>query len=163
MKYIVTGVQRGPIGCETRPTQESFKDYGEGEYAIRREDGSVSKHITVSINRNGNLKVEASSPEGLDGLSTIVLKRLVRAYTPIVKYLPKSASAKEYRRVLDEVQARAALISAVASRSAWDNGTEGCVILDDGTAEVTEMEASEGATKVKTKRAPKAALEVVAS
>ena len=140
MKYIVTGTSSGPYGTEERPTQESFKSFGEGQYAIRRADGSISKNITVSVNRNGNLKVVGTNPEGLDAISTLVLGRMVRAYAVIVKAWPKSQSAKEYKRVVDEVQARATLVGTVAPRS----------------AEVTEMEASGDGTKIKTKPRPQA-------
>lgn len=117
-KYIVTGTGSGPYGCETRPTQASFKDFGEGEYALRRGDGSISKHIIVTTNRNGNLKVEGLTPDGLEGISTIVLNRMVRAYAPIVKAWPRSASAKDYRKVIDEVQARAALVGTIEGKAA---------------------------------------------
>jgi len=141
VKYIICGTEAGPFGTDTRPTQASFKDYGPGEYQIRRGDGSISKIVTVTTNRNGNLKMEASSPEGLDALSTIVLGRLVRAYAPIVKYWPKSRSAKEYKQVVDEMSARTALLATVGAKfvpgpakpAKAQRVQSGCAILDDGT------------------------------
>ena len=118
MKYIITGTKAGPYGTDSRPTQEDFKSFGEGEYVLRRADGSVAKHFRVSLNRNSNLKMEASDPEGLDGISTLNLERMVRDYQRIVKCWPKSASAKDYRKVVDEVQARAALVGTVTAKMA---------------------------------------------
>jgi hypothetical protein len=116
MKYIVTGLRSGPYPTDTRPTQEEIKSFGEGTYVLHRADGSVSKHFVVSVNRNGNLKVDAFDPEGLDAISTIRLERMVRAYGPIVKFWPKSDSAGDYRAVVDVVQARAALVGTVTMR-----------------------------------------------
>ena len=113
MSYIITGTQKGPYAVAKRPTQQDFMSFGVGEYVLRRGDGAVAKFLNVVLNRNGNLKMEASDPEGIDALSTIVLNRLVRAYAPIVKHLPKSASARECKKVVDEVQARAALVASV--------------------------------------------------
>lgn len=132
MKYIVCGVKPGPYGTDTRPTQEQVKSFGPGEYTLRKGDGSVSKHFLVSTNRNGNLKMEASSPDGLDAISTLNLERMVRDYARIVKCWPKSPSARDYKKVVDEVQARAVLVGSVTSRRAWDEGKAGCVIGTDG-------------------------------
>lgn len=115
MKYIVVGTQKGPYGTDERPTQEDIKSFGEGEYVLRKADGTVSKVFTVIVNRNGNLRVVGSDPQGLDAISTLNLTRMVRDYARIVKCWPGSASAKDYKRVTDEVQARAALVGQVKS------------------------------------------------
>ena len=115
MKYILVGANGGPYTTDTRPTQEDIKSFGEGEYTLRKGDGQVSKHFAVVTNRNGNLRVDATDPEGLDAISTLNLQRMVRDYARIVKCWPNSASAKDYKRVTAEVQARAALVGAVSS------------------------------------------------
>lgn len=118
MKYIVVGTQNGPYGTDERPTFEDIKNFGEGEYVLRKEDGTISKTFTVLVNRNGNLRVIGTDPEGLDAISTLNLNRMVRDYARIVKCWPASASAKDYKRVIAEVQARAALVAAVGQRAA---------------------------------------------
>jgi hypothetical protein len=141
VKYIITGAKPGPYGTEQRPTLDSFKGFGPGEYEIRRADGSISKHVSVSVNRNGNFRVVATNAEGLDAISTVVLQRMVRAYAPIVKAWPKSASAKDYKKVIDEVQARAVLVGTVSTATPKPKLVH--PELDDG-----EMEASERAALV---------------
>lgn len=113
MKYIVVGTKDGPYGTDKRPTFEDIKNFGDGEYVLRKADGTVSKFYTVIVNRNGNLRVVGTDPQGLDAISTINLNRMVRDYARIVKCWPTSASAKDYKRVTDEVQARAALVGRV--------------------------------------------------
>ena len=117
-KYIIVGTQAGPYGTDERPTQEDIKSFGEGEYTLHKEDGSVSKHFAVVTNRNGNLRVVASNPTGVSGISTINLNRMVRDYNRIVKLWPDSASARDYKKVVAEVQARAALVGVASDRRA---------------------------------------------
>lgn len=110
MKYIVVGTNEGPYGTDDRPTQEQIKSFGEGDYVLHRSDGSISKKFRVTRNNRGNLRVDGLSPEGLEGISTLNLQRMVRDYGRIVKLWPASASARDYKKVTNEIQARAALV-----------------------------------------------------
>ena len=83
MEYIVCGMKAGAMWHRPGPTQEESSSRRRCVHP-RRADGSVAKHIVVSVNRDGNLRIEASDPDGLDALSTIVLNRLVHAYATIV-------------------------------------------------------------------------------
>jgi hypothetical protein len=98
-------------GLTERPTHEDIKGRGEGEYTLRRDDGTVIKHFRVSTNRNGNLKVEALSPDGLEGISTLNLHRMIKDYRRIVKLWPGSASARDYRKVVSAVEDRFNMIT----------------------------------------------------
>ena len=110
-KYIFVGLNGGPIGLAERPTQEKVKTFGEGGYVLHRSDGSISKKFRVVRNKNGNLQVQAESPTGLEGISTLNLTRMARDYGRIVKLWPTSASARDAKKVTNEIQAREALIS----------------------------------------------------
>jgi hypothetical protein len=90
----------------TRPTQEQMKTKGLATYTLRRPDGSMLKRFRVVLNRNGNPKVETETPVNLEGITTVNLKRMERAYERIVKYWP--AKAADVRRVHAEVVAREA-------------------------------------------------------
>jgi hypothetical protein len=148
VKYIICGAKAGPYGTDQRPTLDSFKSFGEGQYAIRRGDGSISKNVLVTINKNGNFRVQSFTPEGLDAISTVVLKRMVRAYGPIVKAWPRSASARDFKKVVDEVQARAALVGLVSNSKNWvaaSTPEADVIFTEEGSDEAAEMEASEAA------------------
>ena len=110
MKYIVEGMEGGPYGTDDRPTQEQFKTYGEGDYVLRRGDGSITKKFRVVRNRSGNLAVTSFTPEGLEGISTLNLSRMQRDYGRIVKLWPGSASARDYKKVVTEIQSCAAIV-----------------------------------------------------
>lgn len=112
-KYILVGLKGGPIGLAERPTQENVKTFGEGSYVLHKGDGTISKKFRVVRNKNSNLQVQAESPTGLEGISTLNLTRMQRDYGRIVKLWPTSASARDANKVTTEIQARAALVSTI--------------------------------------------------
>jgi hypothetical protein len=89
---------------DARPTQEALRQRGLATYILRRHDGSVVKKFRVVLNRNGNPKVETETPVGLEGVSTVNLQRMLRAYDRIVKHWP--AKAADVRRIDAEITAR---------------------------------------------------------
>src|SRR5262245_54572034 len=74
-----------------RPTQEQLKTLGLATYTLRRPDGSVVKRWRVVTNRNGNPKVETETPVNLEGITSLNLERMLRAYDRIVRHWPAKA------------------------------------------------------------------------
>ena len=91
-----------------RPTQADLKQRGWATYTLRRRDGSVVKRWRVVRNRNGNPKVETETPVNLEGVTTLNLERMLRAYERIVKHWP--AKAADVRKINNEISSRAGFI-----------------------------------------------------
>jgi hypothetical protein len=104
------------LAFDERPTQDSVKARGVGEYVLYRGDGQALKELSVIRNRNSNLKVIGRTPSTLDGMSTLNLNRLLKRYDPIVKIWPEQSRAvTAVRKQLDQ---RAALVAQVATEDA---------------------------------------------
>lgn len=93
-----------------RPTQAQLKERGLATYTLRRTDGSVVKRWRVVMNRNGNPKVETETPVNLEGVTSVNLERMLRAYDRIVKHWP--AKASDVRKINAELAARSNVIPA---------------------------------------------------
>ena len=93
-----------------RPTQAQLKERGLATYTLRRIDGSVVKRWRVVTNRNGNPKVETETPVNLEGVTSVNLERMLRAYDRIVKHWP--AKAADVRKINAELAARSNVIPA---------------------------------------------------
>jgi hypothetical protein len=91
-----------------RPTQADLKQRGWATYTLRRRDGSVVKRWRVVRNRNGNPKVETETPVNLEGVTTLNLERMLRAYERIVKHWP--AKAADVRKINNEISSRTGFI-----------------------------------------------------
>ncbi len=100
-------------GVNKRPTQEQLKGRGLATYTLRRPDGSVVKRWRVVINRNGNPKVETETPINLEGVTSVNLGRMLRAYERIVRHWP--AKASDVRKINAELAARGAIVPAPLS------------------------------------------------
>jgi hypothetical protein len=74
--------------CETRPTQAEIKEAGLGITSLYRLDGSLAKAYTVEGTRTGGRKIRVEDPKELEGVSTLNLDRMHRAYDKIVKHWP---------------------------------------------------------------------------
>jgi len=74
------------ITSQKRPTQVEIREQGEGDYFMRREDGSVIKKYRVTRNRKGSLNIESFTPVGVSGIKTLHLERMLKAYAVIIKY-----------------------------------------------------------------------------
>jgi hypothetical protein len=117
-KYILEQVEptsdgsTAAAGVEDRPTQEQIKERGLGDYALRRgKDGSLIKSFTVYLNRNNNLAITSHTPDGLNGISTVNLNRMVKAYAVICKNWP--AKQADLRKITSELERRSALLDSV--------------------------------------------------
>lgn len=117
-KFILTSDDQAERdeALDARPTQVEIRERGLGNYTLRREDGSVIRHYTVSTNRNSNPKVTTATPEGLAGVTTLNLGRLLKAYTTVVKYWPVKTSDR--KRVEAEIAYRDRLLSNLAFHDA---------------------------------------------
>lgn len=114
-KYILVasiGDETSVTGYADRPKQTDITALGEGEYTLRREDGAVIKHFTVLRNRNSNLAIVNRTPDGLEGISTFNLGRLVKRYEGIVKLWP--AQASQVKKITNEIAAREAVVAAAS-------------------------------------------------
>ena len=111
-KYILQAVTAGHstiVVADERPTMEWVKDAcGEGTHTLFNGEGKVLRRFTVSTNRNGNLKIVGHTPEGLEGISTLNLHRLVKQYVRIVKVWP--AKLADTRALAKELNRREALL-----------------------------------------------------
>jgi hypothetical protein len=91
------------LGFAERPTQDSIKARGVGEYTLLRSDGQALKDISVTLNRNSNLKVAGRTPATLDGMTTLNLNRLLKYYERIVKIWPEQSRAvTQVRKQLEQ-------------------------------------------------------------
>ena len=104
-----------------RPTQAKLKERGWATYTLRRRDGSVVKRWRVVRNRNGNPKVETETPVNLEGVTTLNLERMLRAYERIVRHWP--AKATDVRKINTELSGRAGFVD-----TAIDNPGERVVV-----------------------------------
>ena len=111
-KFLLSG-DEGIESLDSRPTQVEIKERGEGLYTLRREDGSAVKVFTVRRNQKGNLQVAATTPEGLDGVTTLHLQRIVKALTTAAKYWP--AKLGDVKRVEREIAHRDELLTEARS------------------------------------------------
>ena len=93
-----------------RPTQVEIAKRGEGTYFLRKEDGSLSRKQFVRTNKMGNLVVVSETATGLEGVSTLNLTRMIKAYTVIVKNWP--AKAADVAKIEAEMARREAVIRA---------------------------------------------------
>jgi hypothetical protein len=111
-KYILQAVTEGHstiVVADERPTMEWVKDAcGEGTHTLFNGEGKVLRRFTVVTNRNGNLKITGTTPEGLEGVSTLNLHRLVKQYVRIVKVWP--AKLSDTRALSRELTRREALL-----------------------------------------------------
>jgi len=95
--------------CETRPTQAEIKEAGLGLTSLYRLDGALAKAYTVEETRTGGRKIRVEDPKELEGISTLNLDRMHRAYDKIVKHWPTQASAQ--RKIRAEIDAREKLLA----------------------------------------------------
>jgi len=98
---------------DERPTQEEIKAHGLGEYLLRKEDGRLIKRFIVALNRNNNPAIAGHSPVHLEGISTLNLNRMVKAYGVIVKNWP--AKQTDLTKIANELQKRADLLDTEVS------------------------------------------------
>ena len=106
----VVGREPTTVGfADERPTQEHFKSLGIGEYELRRGDGSLTKSYLVTRNRNNNLTITGYAPDGLAGISTLNLNRLLKYYEKIVKYWPVKNA--DVRKIQSELTLRSTIIA----------------------------------------------------
>lgn len=101
--------------CETRPTQAEIKEAGLGSTSLYRLDGSLAKAFTVEGTRTGGRKITAENPKELEGISTLNLNRMHRAYDKIVKHWPAQATAQ--RKIKAELEGREKLLADLAKQT----------------------------------------------
>ena len=92
-----------------RPTMDSIKnECGEGTHNLYNGEGKLLRRFVVTTNRNGNLKIQGFTAEGLEAVSTINLHRLAKQYVRIVKVWP--AKLNDVKALQKELQRRDTLI-----------------------------------------------------
>jgi hypothetical protein len=99
--------------CTERPTQAEIKERGLGITWLYRPDGSLQKAYTVEGTRTGGRKITAENPRDLEGVSTLNLQRMNRAYDKIVKHWPAQATAQ--RKIKVELEGREKLLGQLNS------------------------------------------------
>jgi hypothetical protein len=111
--YVLVAPE-GIVFTVDRPKQADIRKHGIGDYTLMRADGQTLKRFTVTLNRNGNPNIVASTPDRLEGLSTLNLERLVRYYDRIVKIWPEQN--KPVLQVLNEMERRKVVLASAEVR-----------------------------------------------
>lgn len=105
-----------PIMTTTRPTGEGLSlAYGRGVYTTYRPDGQAVRTYHVRLNRKGTLSVESNKADGLEGMSTLNLERLVKRFDAVTKIWPTGV-AQQVRKVNAEIQRRKDMVDSVAAK-----------------------------------------------
>lgn len=113
MAEYIEKTEKGDLRhCEVRPTQAEIKERGLGTTWLYRMDGSLAKTYVVEETRTGGRKIKADPPKDLEGISTLNLQRMQRAYDKIVKHWPAQRTAQ--RKIVTELETRETLLSDLA-------------------------------------------------
>jgi hypothetical protein len=108
VRYLLRTPEKS-VFLDERPSQESVKLRGVGEYLLCKDDGQVLKELSVTRNRNGNLAISGRTPDTLSGMSELNLNRLIKYYERIVKIWPEQARA--VNSVRKQLETRAARVA----------------------------------------------------
>lgn len=73
------------------------------------------------MNRNGNPKVELETPVNLEGVTTLNLERMLRAYDRIVRHWP--AKAADVRKINAELASRSDFVLATPQHGGGHRAT----------------------------------------
>jgi len=116
------------LGFAERPTMDSIKARGLGEYTIYRGDGQALKEVLVRRNRNSNLVIVGRTPAPLQAMSTLNLHRLLKHYEKIVKIWPEQSHT--VTRLWRQLDRRAELLALVVDTSTSTSTSEPLPVSD---------------------------------